>query len=200
MFKYGMIGALSLLLAGTTFNSKSQSFELSKESASITISGTSTLHDWKMYLETFDCNTNFILKGSILKGIDRVTFNCKVTDLKSDNSLMDKKAYTALKSRTFPEIKFNMISPMEISSDNNKFRNNLKGILFIAGESNAVSIPLNGTLYNKNETNIIDVRGETELKMSDFDISPPAFMMGALKTGDRITVSFVLQFLQKSGQ
>jgi hypothetical protein len=200
MFKYRMIGVLSLLLAGTTFNSKSQSFELSKENASIVISGTSTLHDWKMYLKTFDCTANFIQKGSELKVIDKVTFNCMATDLISDNSLMDKKAYSALKSKIFPEIKFNMISAMEISSDNNKFRDNLRGNLFIAGKSMPILIPFNGTLSNINGINIIEVNGETELKMSDFDISPPSFMMGALKTGDRITISFSLQFLQKSEQ
>jgi hypothetical protein len=122
------------------------------------------------------------------------------TDLISDNSLMDKKAYSALKSKIFPEIKFNMISAMEISSDNNKFRDNLRGNLSIAGKSMPILIPFNGTLSNINGINIIEVNGETELKMSDFDISPPSFMMGALKTGDRITISFSLQFLQKSEQ
>jgi hypothetical protein len=200
MFKYRIIGVISLFLAGTTINCKSQSFELSRESSSILISGTSTLHDWKMYLKIFDSKANFILNGSLLKGIDAVTFSCKATDLKSDNSLMDRKAYSALKSETFPEIKFNMISAIEISSDKNKIMDNLKGNLFIAGKSVPVSIPLTGALTNINGTNIIDASGEIELKMSDFNITPPTAIMGALKTGDKIKVSFSLQFLQKSVQ
>jgi hypothetical protein len=200
MLKYGIIGIMSFFLAGTTSDPGNQLFELSKEYAPIKISGTSTLHDWKMYLKIFDCNANFIVEGSRLKGVDAVTFNCKTTDLKSDNSLMDKKTYSALKSGTFPEIKFNMISAMEISADNNKFVNNLRGKLFIAGKTIPVSIPINGTLSNINGINIIHVSGETELKLSDFDISPPTAMMGVLKTGDKITVSFSLQFQQKSMQ
>jgi hypothetical protein len=200
MFKYRIIGIISLSLAVTTINCYSQSFELSKESASILISGTSTLHDWKMYLKIFDSNANFIMKGSLLKGIDSVTFSCKATDLKSDNSLMDRKTYSALKSTTFPEIKFTSISAIEISSDNNKFMDNLKGNLFIAGKSVPVSIPLTGALTNIKGTNKIDASGEIELKMSDFNITPPTFMMGALKTGDKIKVSFSLQFLKKSVQ
>jgi hypothetical protein len=200
MFKYGIVGVLSLVLAGTTFNPGNQPFELSKENASILISGTSTLHDWKMSLKIFDLNANFILEGSRLKGIDNVTFDCNTTDIKSDNSLMDKKAYAALKSSTFPNIKFNMISILGIPPDNNKFISSLRGKLFIAGKSIPVSIPLNGSLSDINGINIIDVSGEIDLKMSDFDIAPPTAMMGALKTGDRITVSFSLQFRQKPAQ
>lgn len=200
MFKYGIIGVMSLFLTGTYTTPKSQSFELTKESASIIISGTSTLHDWKMYLKIFDCNANFILEGSGLKGIDAVTFNCKATDLKSDNSLMDKKAYSALKTGTFPEIKFNMISAMGIPPDNNKFRNNLTGNLFIAGKSIPVSIPINGSLSVINGAKAIAVSGELDLKMSDFNIVPPTAMLGTLKTGDKITLSFSMQFLQKNLQ
>jgi len=200
MFKYGIVAVMSLVLSGSTFNPGSVPFELSKENSPIMISGTSTLHDWTMSLKIFDCNAHFILEGSRLKGIDGVTFDCRTTDLKSDNSLMDKKAYAALKSSTFPDIKFNMTSAMEISPDNNKFISSMRGKLFIAGKSIPVSIPLNGSLSDIKGINIIDVSGEIELKMSDFDITPPTAMLGTLKTGDRITVSFSLQFHQKPVQ
>jgi hypothetical protein len=198
MFKYGMTGIMSLLLAGITVSQKNQSFELSKEKASFLVTGTSTLHDWKMDLNIFDCTANFVVDGPRLTSIDQVTFNCKATDLKSDNSLMDKKAYSALKSSTFPEIKFNGVSPIEISANNNKFTDNLRGNLFIAGKSIAVSIPINGTISSVNGNNIIEISGETDLKLSNFNIVPPTAMLGALKTGDGIKVSFSLQFTQKS--
>ena len=200
MFRYGIIGTLSLLLACTTTHSEKQPFELSKDSAFVMVSGTAPMHDWKMHLKTFDCNADFIMKDSEVKGIDEVTFSCKVTDLTSDDPLMDNKAYSALKSGIFPEIKFNMTSPMKLSPGNNKFSDKLNGDLYIAGKLIAVSIPLNGTLDNKNGAVMIDISGETELKMSDFDITPPSFMMGMLKTGDKVTVSFSLQYRQKTGQ
>jgi polyisoprenoid-binding protein YceI len=200
MLRYEIIGTLSLLLACTSTHSKKQPFELSKENAFVMVSGTAPMHDWKMYLKTFDCNADFIMKDSEVKGIDEVTFSCKATDLKSDDPLMDNKAYSALNSGNFPEIKFNMTSPIKLSPDNNKFRDKLNGDLYLAGKSIAVSIPLNGTLDNKNGAAIIDVSGETELKMSDFDITPPSFLMGMLKTGDKVTVSFSLQFSQKPEQ
>jgi len=36
--------------------------------------------------------------------------------------------------------------------------------------------------------------------MSDFGITPPVLMLGALKTGDRIIITFSLKFLQKQQQ
>jgi len=195
MIRYAIIGLLSLL-PGNNFSAEDQSFALSKSSASIQINGTSNLHDWTMNLKTFDCYADFVFRESQINAIDKVAFSCKVTDLKSDNSMMDNKAYAALKSRVYPEIKFRMTSPVKLSPIDNNFSGNLGGDLVIAGKSVAVLIPLNGTLYNKNGALIIDVRGETELKMSDFEITPPTFLMGALKTGDKVTISFSLQFLQ----
>jgi hypothetical protein len=197
MFKYGIIAALSLFLACTTTNSKKEFFELSGDGDSLIITGTAPMHDWKMYLETFDCHAAFIMNGTRLDVIDEVTFICKATDLKSDNPSMDKRAHSALNSEKFPEIKFNMTSPIKISLNNNRFTDNMKGDLFVAGNSKGVSILLRGSINNQNGTNIIEVSGETSLKMSDFDISPPSFLMGAFRTGDIVTLSFTLQFLQK---
>lgn len=197
MIKYGLIGILLLFWPETIQYSKEQSFELAKNSASIQVTGTSNLHDWNMNLKIFDCTANFILSGSGIEGIDEVIFKCKVTDLKSENSLMDKKAYSALKSKTFPEINFNMTSAIKTSSNTNQFNENLKGNLSVAGKSVAVSIPVTCRLYDNNGIKIIDVQGKTDLEMSSFDISPPVFMMGALKTGDKVTISFSLQFKQE---
>ena len=91
MLKVGIVGLLILSLAGTTLRLNKSSFELSKENASVTVSGTSTIHEWKMNMKAFNCKSSFIVDGSGLKGIGNVTFSCKATDLKSDNALMDKK-------------------------------------------------------------------------------------------------------------
>jgi|PlaIllAssembly_1097288.scaffolds.fasta_scaffold100890_2 polyisoprenoid-binding protein YceI len=198
MIRLIILRLLLVSLTGTNITSEKQSFEVSKDNASILISGTSNLHDWKMHLKTFDCNADFVIEGSNIEIIDKVTFSCNAEDLKSDNSLMDKKAYSALKSKSFPQVRFDMTSPLKVNPDNNKFSANLKGNLNIAGKSSTISIPVNGIIFNQNGNNIINVNGDLVLKMSDFGISPPAFMMGALKTGDSVTVSFTMQFSQNS--
>jgi hypothetical protein len=199
MFKNRTAILFSLILTFIHFNLKGQSFELSRDTSSITIKGTSTLHNWSMDVKAFDCNADFLLSNNQVKGINNVAFNCLTTNIKSENSLMDKKAYTALKSNAFPGIKFTIISS-EISSDNRKFSGSIIGNLLIAGKSKNISIPVNGVISGNNKINKIDVNGTVNLKMSDFDVAAPVLFMGTLKTGDNITVSFALQFVQKSSQ
>jgi len=198
MIKLIILQLILVSLTRINISSEKQSFEVSKDNASVLISGTSNLHDWKMHLKTFDCNADFVIEGSNIEIIDNVTFTCNAEDLKSDNSLMDKKAYSALKSKSFPQVRFEMTSPLKVHPDNNKFSASLKGNLNIAGKSSPISIPVNGIIINQNGNNIINVNGDLVLKMSDFEISPPVFMMGALKTGDSVNVSFTMQFSQNS--
>ena len=150
MVKYGIIGLLSLL-AAIIFNTEDRPFALSKNSASIKISGTSNFHDWTMNVKTFDCSAVFVLKESQLKAVDKVAFSCNATDLKCDNSMMENKAYAALKSRVFPEIRFRMTSPVKLSSNENNFSGNLGGDLVVAGKSGDVTTgTLNPSLVGYN--------------------------------------------------
>ena len=184
---------LVLFPAGSN-KSNDSSFGLQRDNASLTISGTSTLHSWKMQLKTFDCSADFIIKDNRLSEIDQVSFSCKAADLESESSMMDKKAHSALKSDTFPEIKFDITAPSEIKSGNNKYAATVTGLLYLAGKSKTVTVPVSTELSNLNGSNVIIVTGQTELKMSDFGVSPPVLMMGALKTGDAVSVSFSLTF------
>jgi hypothetical protein len=186
---------LFLVLIHTGSNkSEEGSFGLQKDNASLTISGSSTLHNWKMHLKTFDCRADFIFSSDHLSSIEQAHFRCQASDLESESSLMDKKAHSAMKSESFPEIQFDLISPAEIIYGNDKSTGNLTGKLYLAGKSETVTLPVTTGMIRQNGNDVITVNGQLELKMSDFDISPPVLMMGALKTGDAVTVSFSLQF------
>jgi len=193
-----MIIIVPVLLAGITIHSRSQSFELTSDSALFQVSGTSTLHDWKMQLEAFDCKADFVLNGSQLRSVGNIIFQCRSTDLKSESSLMDRKAHSAMKADENPDISFRMPSVMAVTTHSNDFTDDLNGILRIAGQSKPVTIHFHGTSYERNGTVIVNIYGSTELKMSDFGIAPPVLMMGALKTGDTVKISFSLQFREKS--
>jgi len=195
--KYILKAILLLAFIVSSTNSEGESFVFDKENSSVKIKGTSTVHDWEMGLEKFDFNAAFITEGSVLKVIDKVTFNCKSGDLKSDNSLMDKKTYAALKTVSFPEIKFSSTAISEIIPVNGgKFTGNMTGTLFLAGVSRSVSFPFSGVYNNTGNRNEISVNGSIELKMSDYNIIPPTALMGTLKTGEKVTVSFSLKVLQ----
>lgn len=183
-----LLDVLALLfITILSFNLYGQSFSLSNKESKMHVKGTSSLHDWVMEMANMDCSVNLILEGSRIKDIGEIKFSGKAKELKSESNLMDKKAYSALRSDKFPEIKFIKTSLTGLISDNNKFSGKLEGDLSVAGEIRRVNFPFSGTMRS-NRT--IDINGEIELKMSQFKIDPPTAMLGTLKTGDAISVSF----------
>ena len=177
--------ALPLMTAG-------QNYELSKNGTTIIIKGTSSLHNWEMDVRAYNSEIQVDNEGSTA-GIYNVSFVCRATDLKSESSLMDKKAYDALKAKDFPEIKFESTSKTEIVINDNKFSGNLNGRLIVAGKTEQVTIPFSGSVDGNNT---ISISAETDLLMSSFNIAPPTAMLGTLKTGDKISISLSLQYVR----
>lgn len=157
-----------------------------------TIKGTSSLHDWAMVSKTFDGTITIARSDAENFDINEISINIGVTSLDSDNRIMNKKTYEALKSDDHPNIyyKFNSVKSMK-SIGNNTFEVVLNGILKIAGKSKSVDILL--TLIMDN--NKISLKGEKPLKMSDFDVEPPTALLGTIKTGNDITIEFNLNYL-----
>jgi len=186
---------LIVAISGQPLISEGQKFELSKDGTAAVIKGTSSLHDWEMNLKAFNSDFQLNQEGSSIKAFDNVTFTCKANDIKSESSLMDKKAYEALKADDFPEIRFSGMSGTGLVADGRNITGTLKGRLNVAGETQDVTIPFNGTFT---DSKTININASTDLTMSSFNITPPTAMLGALKTGDKISVSFSLQFVQKT--
>ena len=187
-------GTILLFITILSFNLNGQSFSISGKESKMHVKGTSSLHDWVMEMANMDCKVNLILEGSRLKDIGEIKFSGKAKELKSESNLMDKKAYSALQSDKFPEIKFIKTSLSGLISDNNKFSGKLEGDLSVAGETRRVNFPFSGTMRSNKA---IDINGEIELKMSQFKIDPPTAMLGTLKTGDVISVSFSILLLNE---
>jgi polyisoprenoid-binding protein YceI len=67
---------------------------------------------------------------------------------------------------------------------------NATGNLTIAGVSRVITLK---TSYVVNADESITCKGTETVKMSNHNIKAPSFMMGALKTGDAVTIDFVLK-------
>jgi hypothetical protein len=179
-----ILSAFTMMLAG-------QNYEVSKQGSKISVKGTSTVHDWDMNLADFRSGFILITDGKQVNGINNVSFSCKVTDLKSESSMMNRKTYDALNSKQFSEISFNGASTEGFSMQGEKISGNVKGKLSIAGVARDVTFPFTGTYRN----NQISVTGSVPVSLKDFNIDPPTAMLGSLKTGDKITVSFSLNYI-----
>ncbi|HAX96478.1 MAG TPA: hypothetical protein DCY35_08165 [Prolixibacteraceae bacterium] len=152
----------------------------------VLVKGTSTVHDWEM--ESTIVNIEMGLNHQEDKlFIEDVTFSSMAKGLKSKHSLMDEKALEALKSKQHPEIKFTQSEGITVTKQGTNFNGILQGKLEIAGVSQIIKVPFNGTVKSDQ---VITVNGQVKLKMSDFGIKPPTAMMGTIKTGN----DFVLEY------
>jgi polyisoprenoid-binding protein YceI len=57
---------------------------------------------------------------------------------------------------------------------------------------NGTKKPVTLQLDGRPNGNGFEFRGTHQLKMSDFNMRPPTAMMGAVRTGDEVTISFKL--------
>jgi polyisoprenoid-binding protein YceI len=154
------------------------------------LSGTSTLHDWTMNAQIFNSEAQFVLTGRQISLLKSLTFSLAVADLKSGESGLDKNAYKALKSGDFKSISYKL-SSATIVPEGNKFLVKTHGNLTIAGVTKEVTIDVQAVV-NADET--ITCTGSEKLNMTDYQVKPPKFMLGAMKTGDTITLDFTLVY------
>jgi len=156
----------------------------------IIIAGTSNLHDWEETVEQFDVALVMKFEKNEILGIDHVHFNCKSGSISSDNSIMTNKTMDALRVDKYPEIVFTMVSIDKLTSANAKFSGVLTGDLDLAGVTKRISIVFSGYYEN----NRIKISAVKDINLNDFKIKPPTAIMGALKTGENVVISFQLQF------
>ena len=171
-----------------TQEARGQSSYKIMEGTQIKVSGTSNLHDWTMMAKSFVCEGKFVTKGGVLQDVSSLSFSLPVTNLKSKEDLMDTRAHKTLKASKFDKITFKLIEATVVPKQ--KVINAI-GNLTIGGVTNKVSLQ---TTYLINADETITCKGSKMVKMSDFNIKAPSFMLGALKTGNDVTIDLLLKF------
>lgn len=164
----------------------------------IKLSGTSTLHDWEMDALNATGEAQFVFKAgseSDLVSIKSLSFALKAEDLKSDNKGLNKNAYEALKSDKHKEIRYNLTSSA-ISSEKGGYLIKSNGNLTIAGVTKEIIMDVHCV---SNDDGTITSKGSYKLNMTDYNVKPPSFMWGAMKTGDAITLNFIVVYKKEKG-
>jgi polyisoprenoid-binding protein YceI len=185
------IGILLALLTNSIFSTVcQQSVRLLPTDSRITIAGTSNLHDWEETVGQFDVAMAMKLEKNEVIGIDHVHFNCKSESVSSDNSIMTNKTQDAIKTDNYPEITFTMVSMDKLSSADGKFSGVATGDLCLAGVTKRISIAFSGHYENSR----LNISAKKDINLIDYKIKPPTALMGTLKTGENVEISFQLQF------
>jgi hypothetical protein len=180
-----------------------------RSGSKIRMEGTSNIHDWQSVATliggTLEVGPNFpitpgqnVPAGKVeCKGQAWVvvnSFRSVEKDGKPYSDKMDEVMYDHLKKDTNPRIIYSIeeLSLKEAPKTKDApYVFESKGELAVAGVTNKVTMPVNVTPLG-DEGKRIKIAGTTELKMSDFKISPPSPpLVGTLiKTGDPVKVSF----------
>jgi hypothetical protein len=159
------------------------------QSLSLVVKGTSTMHDWEMKSAGGACQLTLVLgAGDKVTGLSSLNFSAPAESLKSEHSAMDKNAYKALKTDAAKNISFILSSAKVTPVDANTYTLHCIGKLSIAGTTRETDLAAT-VKYNAADKSFT-CAGTKKLKMTDYKVSPPSFMMGAVKTGDEVAISF----------
>ena len=161
----------------------------------VRLTGTSTLHDWEMKAAKGSSEVAFVLDpAGKITSISRLSFTLPATSLKSDHTAMDNNTYKALNTDKNPNISFVLTSGTVTPTGGDNYQLNCVGKLTIAGTVKETDLVAVGK-YNPADKSFT-VTGVKKMKMTDYNVKPPTVMLGAIKTGNDIAISYNLKFIR----
>jgi polyisoprenoid-binding protein YceI len=169
-------------------------------SGTASVAGTSSLHNWTVASSTIKGTATFAgrLNPTAPPALRSIQLVIPVNALKStEGSGMDNTMYDALKMKKNPNITYSLDSATLTSGpskDDPKYHYNAVGGLTIAGWLRNVNLALE---LEPADGGTLTISTQTSLKMTDFGMKPPTAMLGAIKSGDDVTVKVTWQLAAK---
>jgi polyisoprenoid-binding protein YceI len=181
---------LILLLAATGVFGQS-AFSISN--ATMTIKGTSNLHDWESSAKEVRGKADMTIEEGKLTAINALSVEVTVKSIKSTKgSIMDNKTYDALKADSNPKITFKLERATPIKQNGDGYSVTANGSLTIAGVAKKVDMSVKGKVDAA--TGNVTFSGSKKIKMTDHGIKPPTALMGTMTVGDEVEVVFSATF------
>jgi len=158
----------------------------------IKLNGTSNVHDWEMKAVAGNSNTSFAVANGKIISLSAMNFSLPVKNLKSGHDGMDKNTYKALNEPANPTIRFVLGSATVAAAGGNNYKLNCSGKMTIAGITKDVEL-IATAIYNPADKSF-SITGVKKMKMTDYNVKPPKALMGTIKTGNDISISYNLKF------
>ncbi len=182
--------AVLLIMAAA---SGTETYTLSKD-YTVTINGTSNLHSWDEKVGTVTGTGAITPNSDGSFDIEAITLKMAVHSIKSDmGPAMNNNTYKALKADANPEITFALSAPLKaIKAGVTANAISAKCNLAIAGVTKQVVMQVKISMPQKGA---LQFEGAQTIKMTDYGVTPPVALFGALVTGDDIVIHFKTNFL-----
>ncbi|GAB5518687.1 MAG: hypothetical protein RhofKO_09380 [Rhodothermales bacterium] len=148
----------------------------------LSISGTSSVHDWTCTIDDVDGALDVTYTGETLQTLNHVTVTVQADAIACKNRTMNRKTRAALNAKAHPSIVFELTAA-EITDAYVQ----ISGNATVAGTTQPLMFRAEAKALGPGRFRFT---GEVPLLMSDFGIKPPTAMLGTLKTGDAITIAF----------
>ncbi len=157
-----------------------RNFSLSKESR-LWFDGTSTVRSFTCSAKKVDANVVAEPDASPVEMVKTASLVVPVASLDCGNGTMNGHMREALKADDNPQITWKLVS----------YRVDgaavvLNGTLTIAGKENPIELRGTGSADN----GVIRLKGTKQIKMTEFGVKPPSLMLGTMKVGNLVTVSY----------
>lgn len=157
----------------------------------VEVAGTSNVHDWTMKANAVESQGTFKLNGKELVGVSSLSFSVQAKSLKSGKASMDTRTYKSIRADEFPKISYQLKSATVTPLQAHKYQLQTTGNLTIASATQLISLTVMATV---NADGSIVCTASTPLKLTDYKIEPPSFMLGAMKVGNGLQIKFELTY------
>ena len=181
--KWALLLAILLIVGVETVAQNAYTLIINQE---FKVSGTSTLHDWDMVSDDATGEGQITIENQKITRINSLVVTLPTKSLKSGKGSMDDNAYEALVAKKYPEIQFELIEIETITDQSLR----AKGNLIIVGTKSLVSLQVDYVITG----NTVQFSGSFPITFTQFNIEPPKALLGTIKTGDKLQISFETTF------
>jgi len=179
------------ILAAAVMNVAAWSGELyTLKSHSMKIDGTSTIHDWTTPVERIKAKADVLVSNNDIAEVGSMWVECDVMSITSEKGeTMMEKIQEAFKTESgYKTITFTLSSTRELKKSASGTTITADGYLTMAGQKRPITMTVTGSVSGSD----VVFKGEQKLKMTAWGMERPSAMLGTIKAGDEVKVSFTL--------
>jgi len=205
--RISVIAVAAALLLAASAAAETVRYEAQPTGSKMAMEGTSTIHDWTVRSPTIngfiEADANFpesaLNDPTAAKPVVQVFI--PVDTLKSYAEAMDSVMQDHLNMEQYPRIEYRLteLKPRSAAGAAGPLKFDAVGILTVSGTTQTIIMPVTIERLDRTKLKVV---GSMPLKMTDFDVTPPApriLGMPTIKTGDDIKISFEWLVEQKAG-